>query len=176
MRFDAGGVGRLAVAPDCVGWPVIAFAINRDDLFQIGQVSADLVDHAVEILADEQDLHTGVRQDELDLRRGKARIHRRHRRARLGRAEHHLVIDRCVLREIADAVICLDAERDQAVCNLSRPGLKLGKAGGFAFEPERGCVRTDAGLDTRNIRQMRHRLNVDHVLPPDGVLFPRLSY
>ena len=153
---------RLRAAPGGVEIPVLAVTVERDDAFQVRQLGLDLVDHGVEFLADEQHLGARVRQDELHFRRGEARVDAVHHRARLGGAEQHLVIDVGILREIADPVPRLDAEREEAVGDLVGTGLEIAVAGRLALEPERGFIRAPLRLHARNVCQVRHRLNVDH--------------
>ena len=165
-RLQAGRICQLAVAPDGVGLPVVPLAINCDDVFEVRQFSADLVDQAIEILTDEQDFDARVRQDEFHFRRGEARIDRSHCRTGLGSAEQHLVIDGHVLGEIADPVVRFHAEPDQAIGDLGRACLQFRETGGLALEPEGGIGGPDIGLDARNVGKMRHRLYVDHGVPP----------
>ena len=110
-----------------------------------------------------------IGQDELNFRRRQARIHRIHHRPRLGRAKHHLIIDRGVLGQISKALIRLNTESQQPIRHLITMGVELCKTGRLAFEKEGRLIRAFLGLITRYIRQMRHGFNINHVHSPKGI-------
>ena len=121
-------IAALRVAPGRKILPFRSAAFGGDYRPYVGKSRHDAANQCDELGPDEQHWGLAVVDDEGDFRRGEAPVHRRHHHARLDRSQQQFEIDVAVLAEIGDALVGLDAERDQRIGDAVGVDVELGEA------------------------------------------------
>ena len=148
-----GILGRKSVAPLAIIGDTRFPGVDADDGAYVDEIAADLAEHVGKAFADEQHLGLAIVDDVGDLGRRQPPVDRGHHRAKLGRGDQHLEIQRVVLAQISDAIALGDPQHGKALRRPVASRIELTEAQMLLAESESRGVGLDSRVVAHQIAQ-----------------------